>query len=146
MSEIFYSKERSMSFREKSAWAMLLLVACVGAFYVQGLVAIGIDGLPHGLAIELTILMVTGAIIVEVALAILTPKEADTPADERERTVIERAGHWSGLVLGFGVVSALGHFLSHGNGNIMFNVIVIALFVSTLVEYTAQIILFRSRV
>jgi hypothetical protein len=82
-------------------------------------------------------------VVLEVVLAIFFPRQAGAPPDERERLVVARAGHWAGLAFLFGVLPALGHYVVHGNGNIMFHVIVLSVFASGVVEYGAQIILFR---
>ena len=40
------------------------------------------------------------SIVAQTILALSSPKEANAPADERERAAIDLAGHWSGVVLG----------------------------------------------
>jgi hypothetical protein len=84
-----------------------------------------------------------GVVVLEVALAIFFPRQSGAPPDERERLIVARAGHLAGLVFLVGVLPALGHYALHGNGNIMFHVIVLSLFVSGVAEYGSQIILFR---
>jgi cytochrome b561 len=86
---------------------------------------------------------IAGVIVLEILLAVLLPRQSGAAPDERERMIIARTGHWSGLVFLVGVLPALGHYASHGDGNVMFNVIVLSLCVAALVEYGAQIVLFR---
>jgi hypothetical protein len=136
-------KGKIMSFREKSAWAMLALFCFVGALYFLAVLKNGADMAPHGPWINLVILTVVGSTILMILLAVLTPKEAEAPADERERLIMQRAGHWSGLALSVGVVCGLGHFFFHANGNTLFNIIVGSLILASLVEFAGTIYLFR---
>jgi len=73
----------------------------------------------------------------------MAPKEASAPADERERPLLDRAGHRSGLLLGTGAVASLLNFLQHGNGNLLFHMMMGSLILSQLAEYGFQIALLR---
>ncbi len=136
-----------MSFREKSAWVMAAVMAAAGLYYFNMALAvsreIGWAAPPMAIFIPYVVLVVVGSIIAQTTLAILTPKEANAPADERERPVLDRAGNWSGLVLGFGVVTALLHFLFHEKGNLLFHAIMGSLILSQIAESAFQIALFR---
>ena len=76
-------------------------------------------------------------------MALLTPKEANAPADERERPLLDRAGHWSGVVLGAGAVTSLLHFFDHQDGVLLFHMIMGSLILSQIAEYAFQITLIR---
>ncbi|MCY7279528.1 MAG: hypothetical protein LH610_01275 [Sphingomonas bacterium] len=138
-----------MSFREKSAWVMAAVMVVTGAFY--GIMmrtasqALGTTA-PAAMAIGFVMLVVIGSIIVQVVLALSSPREASAPADERERLVTQRAGHWSGLVLATCTVTALGHFLLRGDGNMLFHLVMGSLIVSHIAEYAFQISLLRRSV
>lgn len=138
-----------MSFREKSAWVMATLMLVTGVVYIMMVrnasQALGTTA-PAAVAIGFVMLVVIGSIIVHVLLAISSPKEAVAPADERERLVTQRAGHLSGFVLAAGAVSALGHFLVHGDGNMLFHLVMGSLIVSQIAEYALQILLTRRSV
>lgn len=136
-----------LSFREKSAWAMGALFLAITTLYL-------VDAQPiswrEGIAppvdrhfIKITIATIVGSIIIQSLLAGRNPKEADAPADERERLILSRAGNLSGLVLGFGTIAALMNYLVHANGDLLFHGVLISLLVSTVAEYALQILFFR---
>lgn len=132
-----------MAVREIAAWVMVALFGVVGAFCLASILNVGLAAPPQKFAILAAVVTVMGVVVLEVVLAIFFPRQAGAPPDERERLVVARAGHWAGLAFLFGVLPALGHYVVHGNGNIMFHVIVLSVFASGVVEYGAQIILFR---
>jgi hypothetical protein len=105
--------------------------------------AIGRTAPPLAAVIPYVLLVVVGAIILQTALAILTPRAATAPADERERQIQLRAGAWSGVILGVGVMLAMGHFLARGDGAALFHLVAVSLIVSQLAEYGIAIVLFR---
>lgn len=135
-----------MSFREKSAWVMAAVVGLAGLYYLDLVLetsrAIG-ETAPPAAAIAFVMLVVIGSIVVQVALAIASPREAGAPADEREKMIEYRAGHWSGILLGAGLVTALGHYLFFGDGNLLFHAALGALIVAQLAEYGLAILYFR---
>ena len=135
-----------MAFREKLAWMMSGIMALTGVYYIWLVSAIPSDAPPLGqlgaLAPYVLVLVVV-SVVANIALALLSPKEANQPADERERAVIDRAGHWSGYVLAVIVVVGGGLYLGHGNGNTLFVWMAGGLIVAQLAEYLFQIALFR---
>jgi hypothetical protein len=136
-----------MSFREKSAWVMAALTGLAGLYYLNLVVgasrALGAPAPPVGIFVAYVVLVVIATVAAQVGLAIASPKDADAPADERERPVLQRAGNWSGLVLGLGTVTSLLHFLNHGDGNLLFHMVLGSLIVSQVAEYAFQIVLLR---
>jgi hypothetical protein len=132
-----------MAMREVVAWVMVALFGVVGAYCLATILAAGFAAPPQDSVTVAAIATVTGVVGLEIALAIIFPRQSGTPPDERERLIVARAGHWAGLAFLFGVLPALGHYAANGDGDIMFNVIVLSLFVSGLAEYGSQIILFR---
>lgn len=136
-----------LSFREKSAWAMGALFLAITAFYLIDVQPIswreGIAPPVDRHFIKITIATIVGSIIIQSLLASRNPKEADTPADERERQVLARAGNLAGLVLGFGCIATLWNYLVHANGDLLFHGILISLLVSTVAESALQIYFFR---
>jgi hypothetical protein len=139
-----------MSFREKSAWVMAVLMIGAGLYYLSLVLAasrsLGVTAPPVGIFVAYTILVVAGSVAAQGVLALLSPREANAPADERERPLLQRAGHWSGVVLGFGAVTSLLTFLVHADGNLLFHMILGSLIVSQIAEYAFQIALFRRSV
>lgn len=135
-----------MSFREKSAWAMGVVILLTGLLLAATVLHIPANAPAQALVLPLVpyvIAVVIGSIVVQAALAIVSPGDAKKPADERERVAIDRAGHWSGVVLGVGVVSGLLNFLWYGEGQVLFLWCLGALILAQLAEYVFQIVLFR---
>ncbi len=133
-----------MSFREKSAWVMALLLIGVGAFYVRLVVVDGVP--PSAAAVPFVLLTIVLSIVGQVVLALSSPKAAASPADERERIVIDKAARFSSFVLATGVVVGLGQFMIGGEGSTMFHTILTCLILSQVAEYGAQIFLLRRTV
>ncbi len=135
-----------MSFREKSAWVMALLMTAAGLYYwyVVGAAsqAIGATA-PAAIVIGFVLLVVIGSIVVQTLLALSSPKEANSPADEREQLVQQRAGHWSGVVLAVGAVLSLGQYMVRADGNMLFHLIMGSLIIAQVAEYAIQIFLVR---
>jgi hypothetical protein len=137
-----------MSFREKTAWGMGLILILAGAWYFSNVVSVS-NALGHTsppdlrFFISYVILVVITSIIVNVILAIMSGKEANAPADEREKAILDKAGHWSGYVLAVGAFGGLWHFGWLGDGNLMFHIIFGALMLSQIAEYAFQIFLYR---
>lgn len=136
-----------MSFREKSAWLMGALMVGAGAFYVNMALAVsgevGATAPPIAIFIPFTLLVVIASVVGQTTLALLTPRAANAPADEREKPVLDRAGHWSGLVLAAGTVTSLLYFFVHQNGPLLFHTIMASLIVAQIAEYGLQIALIR---
>lgn len=139
-----------MAFQEKSAWIMTLALLIGGLFYFGLVVLISNDMeqlapplLP--LIVIYTIILVALAIVGHVLIAIMAPKEANAPLDERERQIQYRAGHWSGYVIGVGVIVSLGSYLFTRNGDLLFYAVFASLMLSALTEYASQIVLYRTR-
>ena len=135
-----------MSFQEKSAWLMALVMTAAGLYYfhiVRGASQALGETAPPAIVIAFVFLVVVGSVVAQIALVLWTPKEANVPADERERLVQQRAGHWSGLVLAAGAVSSLGHFLVYADGNMLFHLVMASLIVAQIAEYALQIVLLR---
>lgn len=136
-----------MSFREKSAWAMGALMTLAGLYYLNLVVGasgqLGAPAPPVGIFTAYVVLVVVGSVAAQAALGALAPKDANAPPDERERPAIQRAGNWSGIVLGFGAAASLLHYLQHGDGNLLFHSVLGSLIVSQIAEYAFQIALFR---
>jgi hypothetical protein len=137
-----------MSFREKTAWGMGLILILAGAWYFAKVVSVS-QALGHTSPPELSffigyvILVVIASITVNVMLAAASGKEANAPADEREKAILDKAGHWSGYLLALGAFAGLWHYGWLGDGNLLFHVIFGALMLSQIAEYAFQIFLYR---
>ncbi len=138
---------QDLSFREKSAWAMGALALIITLFYLADVQPIswrtGEAPPVDRHFIKIAIATIVGSIIIQSVLAARNPKEAEAPADERERLALARAGNHAGFILAFGSVAALLHYLVHANGDLLFHGILISLLVSTIAESALQIFYFR---
>ena len=138
-----------MSFREKSAWLMALLMTAAGLWYFQVVrtasQATG-ETAPPAVVITFVVLIVIASVVGQTVLALSSRREATAPADERERLVQQRAGNWSGRVLATGAVLSLGHFMAFGDGNMLFHLVMASLIVAQIADYAFQILLVRRRV
>jgi hypothetical protein len=123
----------------------LMMVA--GIYYLNMAVAasreLGWVTPPVAIFIPFTLLAVIASIVAQTTMAIIAPKEANAPADERERPLIDRAGNWSGLVLGAGAVTSLLNFFYYQDGALLFHSIMGSLILSQIAEYAFQIGLIR---
>ena len=136
-----------MSFREKSAWITLVTVlVCFGSYY--GALAAGLVN-PRSLAsFHFGLISTIGLIVLQVALhviaALLNPKDARTPRDEREK-MIQARSHTFGyyvMMLGMAVVVVL----THVPGNDFMTTVylgVLSMVIAALVVAIAQIVMFR---
>ena len=113
-----------MTFNEKSAWIMLTALLVSGLSYAGAVANLSADlgqlappSVP--LLIKFTVLLIVISIVGHALIATLRPGESDDRLDEREQGVHDRAGNWSGIVLGVGVISALIGYLMLGQGDLL---------------------------
>ncbi len=131
-----------MSFREKSAWTMALVMIVTGVFYAW-LVSHAPMAPVIGPLLPYVLAVIVLSVVLQILLAILSPKEANAAADEREKLVIARAGHWSGMILAVLLMLAGGTYVVHPNGNMLFHHILGALIAAQTAEYLFQIYFLR---
>lgn len=101
-----------MSFREKSDWCSFLSLCVFGLFFVR-LAHDLLHGTPGAhnyflLFFGLVGLVVVIQVVSHVALAVWSPKDAQTPVDEREQLIHLRAAHVSYYVLLLGAFLVVG--------------------------------------
>ena len=136
-----------MSYREKSAWVMALVMIGAGFYYLKLAVSasnhIGATAPPFGILVAYVLVVIAGSVAAQIALAISSPTEANCAADERERPLLDRAGHWSGCILAGGAVTSLLYFLARGDSFLLFHMVMASLILSQIAEYVFQIVLLR---
>ena len=140
-----------MAFQEKSAWIMSLALLVGGVFYfgVVALMSSAIGKLAPPILPVVAVytgILVLIAIVGHIVAAVLAPRDAGAPVDERDRAVTTRAGHLSGYVFGAGAILSLGFYLFSYDGDILFYGVFASLMISQLVEYGTQIYLYRTTV
>lgn len=100
----------SMSFREKSLWVSLAIMIYLWIWYF-GKVGGGIfEGAVDreatlSIFVAMTVIVVVLEVLSHIILAVLSPRDADPPSDERDRQIAWRAGSHSAWMLGAGVVT-----------------------------------------
>jgi hypothetical protein len=137
-----------MSFREKSAWIALVTYGLVFGVYFFLLSQAWDDRYSQGLSIGLLVAAVVGLVVIAAALtivaAVLNPKEANAPADERETLIDLKAERIASYTLSTGVVLLIGALLLGWNGYLVANLLLAAMVIAELVKAGAQIAYFRA--
>ena len=133
-----------MTFNQKSAWIMLLALLVSGLGYAGAVVNLSADlgrlappSVP--LLIKFTVALILISVVGHALIAALRPGEASDRLDEREKRVHDKAGNWSGVVFGIGVIAALVNYLAFGSGDLLFYGVFASLFVAQLAEYALQL-------
>jgi hypothetical protein len=139
---------RNTPFREKTAWAMAAILTGGAAFYINMIIsasrALGQTAPPFiGFVIAYVVVIVIASVILMSALAATSPREANAPADERERIIGDKAGNWSGYVMVMPALGALWHYAVNGDGNMLFHLVFLSLMLGQIAEYVFQIMLYR---
>ncbi len=103
-----------MSVREKSAWISMLSMLAIYGFYFWSVIHAGpqAGGFHFGGLLETIIALVVVQVVLTVAVAIFTPKEAKAPRDEREKLIELRAMRvaYSGLATSVALACFFGAF------------------------------------
>jgi len=134
-----------MSFKEKSAWVMLIALSMTGLGYIYIVTKTPLSLAPPILPtiIAYTIALTLLAILGHIVIALWNPKEANAATDERDRLISIRASHFSSYILAIGVVIALGLYLIQYDASVMFYTIFGSLILSQITEYLLQITYYR---
>lgn len=139
-----------MSFREKSAWVALITYGVVFGGYFFTLWQAWDDAHGQGLSIGLmfgaVVALVVVAAVLNVTIALFSPKEANAPADERETLIDLKAERISSYALSVGVVCLIGALLIGWNAHLVANLLLASLVIAELVKAAAQIAYFRAGV
>ena len=140
-----------MPFKEKSAWIMASLLLLLGSAYFYIVAAISSEtgqlATPMlRLIIIYTVILVILSIVGHTVIGILAPKEANAAADERERGIFDRAGHYSSYFVGAGVVMSLGAYLFLRSGDLLFYTVFASLMLGQIMEYVFQIVFYRTSI
>ena len=139
-----------MAFRERSAWIALITYSVVFGSYFLLLSQTWNDAYGQGLSIGLLVAAVVALVIITVALtavaALLSPKSANAPADERETLIELKAERAASYALSTGVVLLIGALLMGWNGFLVANLLLASMVISELVKAGWQIVSFRGGV
>jgi hypothetical protein len=134
-----------MSFREKSAWVSLILIVLVFGpyFWLVGRSFAGLGHVHAGTQFALIGLFVAFEIVVHIAIAVQSPRDARAPKDEREILIDLLATRAAFYVLFVGALFAI--FTMHFRFNVwqLSQMMLLAIVVAELVKFGRQIVLFR---
>jgi hypothetical protein len=137
-----------MSFREKSAWISLIIhIVIFGGYFLSLADAWDHPGrgpLGVGLLIGAVVLLVLNSIALNAAVALWSPKEAEAPADERERLINLKAERIASYVLSGNVILLIGALLVNWDGFLVANLLLAAMVISEVTKAVAQIVYFRA--
>ncbi len=134
-----------MPFREKSAWISLLSTSGIYGFYFWSVVHAGRarGGFEFGGLLETIVALVVVQTALTVVAAILAPRDAQAPRDEREKLIDLRATRvaYAGLATGVAVACFFGAF----DPPIVFgtNSLLLLLVTAEILRSTCQILQYR---
>jgi hypothetical protein len=134
-----------MSFREKTAWISLLSMSGIYGLYFWSVVRSRPhpDGAHFGALLSTVVALVIVQVVLTVAVAIFSPREAKAPADERDRLIGLRSTRvaYAGLATGIAFACFFGAFTPP----IVFNVnsLLFILVTAELLRSACQIIQYR---
>ena len=134
-----------MSFREQSAWISLVLILLVFGpyFWLVGRALHGEIHVHAGVQFALIAVFVVLEIVVHVAVALQSPRDARAPKDEREDLIDLRATRTAFYVLLLGALASI--FTMHLRVNVwtMSQCVLFAVVAAELVKFASQIVYFR---
>lgn len=137
-----------MSFREKSAWIALLAHGGVFGAYFAALWQAWDPAYGQRLSIGLLMAAMFSFVIVVTALtivaALMNPKAANAPADERERLIELKAERAAAYTLSTGVLLSMTGLLLGFNGFLIANALLASLVAAELVKAGWQIAAYRA--
>lgn len=137
-----------MTFKERSAWIMLIALLISGAFLAKivysDFMAGTLDSVDFMTLLIFTVIQIALAIVGHSLIAAFNPDEVDELVDEREKKVVTKASHLSGNLFGFMVVSSLLLYLFMPVGAYLFYAILGSLIVSQIMEYALQLYFFST--
>lgn len=142
-----------MSFREKQAWVSFLVLLIIGGFYFGDLT---IDIIREGrdwfenfnrskfyIALHALVVFVVAEVVLYLVLFFMSPKDARTPKDEREKLIEWRSAQVAYTVLVVELLLVAIHITHHGYSfgfNFLAgNMIVCAIVVAQLVKFGIRI-------
>jgi hypothetical protein len=136
-----------MSFKEKVAWVMLVIMVLVYGRYfysIQGAIAGGVDvaEIPYRAAMLMTVVTVV-VLAIAATIAVTIAARGDDASDERD-SEIERHGDWlGGIVLYVGVLGALALAMFEAAHFWIANALLLSLVLAEIVAGVRKLTLYR---
>lgn len=137
----------TVSYKELSAWIMSGALLLSGGLYAYILKTIwnqtGEWVVPLVPFVAMTVVLVVLSIFGHLIGAILMRSRANEASDERDKAIRQRAGYFSGYILGASVLIVLLATMLNPNGFFIFHAIFACVLLSQIAEYVLQIVFFR---
>jgi hypothetical protein len=133
-----------MSFREKGAWISLLSTAGIYGLYFRSIIHSGHPTrFSFGGLLGTIVALVIVQVVLIIAVAVFTPKEANAPPDEREKMIDLKASRLAYAALSGSVACAC--FFGGFNPPIIFNVnsLLFILVMAEVLRSSCQIVQYR---
>jgi heme/copper-type cytochrome/quinol oxidase subunit 2 len=136
-----------MSFREKSAWIILVTLVLVTVAYLlhifpHTLTPESSGARFHMLAVSI-IAFVVIVVIAHVVVAIMSPRDAKTPTDERERLIELRSTAISSYVYAFLSLASIATIHAGANQFGVAYLVTLSFALAEIVNYAMRVILYR---
>lgn len=127
-----------MSYRERSAWISLIVTLVVyGGYFLSG-------GFSSFLGlVGATVAFVIAMVVLTVISAILSPRDANAPADERERLIAHKSAHVAYYIVASGGFVAIGALFFGIDRVLVANGLFFAMVLGEAVNDGARIVYFR---
>jgi uncharacterized membrane protein len=137
-----------MSFREKSAWVSLLAYAGVYGYYfrvLSGVIAAGQSTTFRfgDLLVRLMVLLAIVELALQLVIALRAPREAQLPADERERLITLKATRMAFHVVMIGAATICAAIALGAPSFYTTNGLFLAIVVAEVVRHASQVVYFR---
>lgn len=140
---------KSLSFREKSLWVELAVMVYLWVWYFgkigNGLLASNPDPeQTFSFFITMIVVVIIVSVFSQIVLAIVSHKDADAPADERDRLFAWRAGSHASYLLGAGIIMiAFYSMVNEISAVVMVHMLVLLLVAVEILTNALQIFYYR---
>ena len=136
-----------MSFREKSTWITFVLLLAFGIYFGDVAVHMLDPTRPQGNYLLVFVLLVVAIVVLEVithvAIAIRSPREAQTPIDERERLIELRSTRPAFFVLLVGAFLSVGTIHIGASTWVLAHCVLFAIWMAELTRYGSRLYHYR---
>jgi TRAP-type C4-dicarboxylate transport system permease large subunit len=139
----------NISSEEKCTWVSLVIILVVFTGYFsqvfEGVTTGNLDKAEiAGLFIGTVVSVIVLEIVLHIAIAIFSVKDADQSLDERDRLFSMKAGNIAGWILGVGVLIIAGKtFMGELSSLWIANLLLFSVFVSQIVSYSLKLFYYR---
>lgn len=136
-----------MSFREKSTWITFVLLLGFGIYFGDVALHMLDPTRAHANYLQLFVLLVVAIVVLEiithVVIAIRSPREAQTPIDERERLIELRSMRPAFFVLLVGAFLSVGTIHLGASTWVLTHCVLFAIWMAELTRYGSRLYHYR---